>query len=338
MSGFLLHPQDNVLDEVSRSYRIAKRLKDVEKVLDGRAGLKPEKVFRSHLTKDDDIIEQPDITYRVSLDLLLGGLSALHIGGLNATPKDRLNDAVCERIGRLLEHRAIHAYYVRYYPYAPPILVSRGIAGQLPDRYIRGWQDELDRPGFNGSYRRFLTLDARFIANTVIGDFIELLDDYVVGDVHITDLRWALAKPERLKKWLRKRSHLRLVDGMQSFLAFAHDLDAFLSTLAEWPVLRGHVWLHFAYWFGTGGDRMVQVAEWLQDAVAQTHSEYADGSADQLRRALIRLRDASGYPAEILAMLDRPLAEWRQSADLNVAALAGEAVRAPIQPLSRDYN
>lgn len=80
---------------------------------------------------------------------------------------------------------------------------------------------------------------------------------------------------------------------MASFYEFALDLDQYLAAL-EFPMLRGHVWLHFAYWFGNGGARMEEVALWLQNAVAHAAADESIDGAE--------LGEALGPPARSAAL------------------------------------
>ncbi|HEV2746379.1 MAG TPA: hypothetical protein VGW34_03665 [Allosphingosinicella sp.] len=217
----------------------------------------------------------------------------------------------------MLEQVAVRRYTEKHYPYAPPILVRLSLSSDLPECYCRAWAEELEDPRFEDLYRRFLHLNARFIANDVIGDFIELLDDFYVRGDHLEDLCWALESPQRLKRWLEQGEHRwHLLDGMQSFFNIAEELDVLLRE-TQLPILRGHIWLHFAYWFGSGGKRMVEVAHWLAEAAKAVEGPESDQSAMDLIAALERLRDPNGYPYAVLQQASEALSTWLSSSGLG---------------------
>jgi hypothetical protein len=315
------------LQDVERAYRVAKRAAKVSGAFDPRMRMDPKKVFRSHMARKGDYIVEPDVSYRNALDLLLGGLSALHAGGLGAGPERDFSDSGGKAILALLSEPAIRDYYEKHYPFAPPTLVRHCAAGTLASQYCDTWAQELGDERFDGLYRQFLHLDARFIADDVIGDFLALLDDYYVYGEHLEDVSGVLRKPERLKKWLEEdEDRWRLLEGMESFYEFALDLDAFLQR-ADLPFLRGHAWLHFAYWFGSGGSRMLQVAGWLAHAAAKVDGNETDETAASVIAALERLRRADTYALPVLLMTDNLLERWLKHSGAAKQATALSAAR-----------
>lgn len=315
-SLFLTAQAVPLLQDVERAYSIKPNAEFVTEVWEN-SKLDPKQVFRSHEARKDDVVEEPDVSYRVALDLLFGGLSALHTGGLGATENRQHSEPGKSAIRRLLEQNAVRKYTEKHYPYAPPILVRLSISGELPEIYRQAWAKELADERFEASYRRFLHLDARFIANDVIGEFIELLDDFFVRGDHLSDLCWALGSPKRLNRWVNEAEHRwQLLEGMESFFQIGHDLDALLRDV-DLPVLRGHIWLHFAYWFGSGGKRMVQVAKWLADAARTVEGRESDETAAALIQALERLRDPNDYPAEVLQLGGDRLEPWLRSSGVG---------------------
>lgn len=306
-----------VLQDVERAYSVGEHWAKVREVFDPFTDLRPAKVFRSHLAKIGDYVVEPDVAYRAALDLLLGGLSALHIGGLGAVPERSYSETGRVKILFLLSEPAICQYYEEHYPFAPPILVRPTTKSALPNAYREAWTGELTDDRFSSLYRQFLHLDARFIADEVIGDFIALLDDFYVEGEHIEDLGWALEKPKHLKRWLKEDpDRWQLLEAMESFFEFALDLDAFLQR-AELPVLRGHAWLHFAYWFGSGGKRMLEVATWLADAAIKVQGSESDETAAAVIAALDRLRDPDVYATGVLALVGDELRPWLKSSGVG---------------------
>lgn len=301
-----------LLEDVARAYALEDHVQKVCEVFEPDNGLKPRKVFRSHVAEWGDVVVEPDVGYRMEADLLLGSLSALHMAGFEHSSRPF---PVRATIRSLLEEDALRAYYEKHYPYAPPILVRATMRRELPG-YWQAWIDELKNEAFIDSYRRFLHLDARFIADDVIGDFIALLDDYYVGNDHISDLSAALEDPAKLRSWLSQEERWRLIEGMESFFEFAIDLDDFLRD-TQLPILRGHAWLHFAYWFGSGGKRMLEVAKMLSLAAKRVEGPESDETAAGLIDALERLRDPNGYPAEVISLAEEPLEPWLKNSGVG---------------------
>lgn len=155
----------------------------------------------------------------------------------------------------------------------------------------------------------------------MIGYFIELLDGFYVFDTRIDEFRRVLEQPARLGGWLTRPDRWQLLEGMASFYEFALDLDQYLAAL-EFPMLRGHVWLHFAYWFGNGGARMEEVALWLQNAVAHAaEDESIDGA--ELGEALARLRAPQRYPLVLIEQTAEVLGPWLESSGVGEQLSAG---------------
>lgn len=315
MTGICLtNNATSLLRDVERAHAVGEQIAALKPVFCegmpslGQDSIDPFTVFRSHKVDRKNKITKQEGRWRVALDLLLGGLSALHIGGLQADDAEIWRDPDGQLVWQWLRHPAVVAYHEQHYPFAPPLLIRAAGDGRLPDAYRAGWQAELGQDGFAAAYRQFLHLNARFIADDVIGYFIALLDDFRVFGTRIDEFRRALEQPEELKKWLAQDNRWELLDGMASFYEFALDLDEYLAAL-EFPVLRGHVWLHFAYWFGSGGPRMDEVAVWLQDAAAHDATdEPTDGA--ELSEALARLRDPHGYPLALIEQTADVLKPW----------------------------
>jgi hypothetical protein len=303
-----------LLRDVERAYAIGDKVAALGEVFAGGA-VEPFEVFRWHLEKPWDVVSGQDVVWREEMDLLLSALSALHIGGLQAAGVPIGKECDDNPVWHMLCHPAVTAYYEKHYPLAPPLLVRAAGEGRLPSVYSALWQGELAHDGFVAAYRQFLHLDARFIANNVIGDFIALLDDYIVAETHIELFRRVLEDPERLKKWLAEPGRWELLEGMESFYEFAIDLDAFLAGLS-FPILRGHVWLHFAYWFGNGGERMEAVAQWLESAAAKAQDDET-GYSTELGEALTRLRDPMRYPIALIAHTADVLEPWLESSGVG---------------------
>ncbi|RVH34283.1 hypothetical protein CN211_16025 [Sinorhizobium meliloti] len=243
------------------------------------------------------------MVWRAQLDLLLGALSALHIGGLQAEGAEIWRDPEGEFVWELLCHPAVIAYYERHYPSAPPLLLRAAGDRRLPDPNRSQWQAELEQEGFDAAYRP------------------RLLDDFYVFDTHIDEFSRVLEQPARLEGWLTRPDRWQLLEGMASFYEFALDLDQYLAAL-EFPMLRGHVWLHFAYWFGNGGARMEEVALWLQNAVAHAAAdESIDGA--ELGEALARLRAPQRYPLVLIEQTAEVLGPWLESSGVGEQLSAG---------------
>ncbi|AEH82548.1 hypothetical protein [Sinorhizobium meliloti] len=310
----------SLLRDVEHAYAVGEKVAGLKPVF-SQGAIDPFRVFRSHRVIANDIVEGEDVVWREQLDLLLGALSALHIGGLQAEGAEIWRDPEGQFVWELLCHPAVIAYYERHYPFAPPLLLRAAGDRRLPDTYRSQWQAELEQEGFDAAYRQFLHLNARFISNDVIGYFIELLDDFYVFDTHIDEFRRVLEQPARLGGWLTRPDRWQLLEGMASFYEFALDLDQYLAAL-EFPMLRGHVWLHFAYWFGNGGARMEEVALWLQNAVAHAaEDESIDGA--ELGEALARLRAPQRYPLVLIEQTAEVLGPWLESSGVGEQLSAG---------------
>lgn len=316
MTEFCLtsHATD-LLRDVERAYAVREKVDNLEPVL-RLSKVNPYEVFRSHLLAPNDEITGKDLEWRAELDLLLGALSALHAGGLEARIPRGQHKPDGLFIWELLCHPAVSAYYEKHYPLAPPLLVRAAGEGSLPDKYRQLWQKELDQKGFVDAYRQFLHLDARFIANDVIGHFIELMDDFYVFDTHISEFRDVLQQPALLRLWLDRPDRWQLLEGMASFYEFALDLDRYLATVT-FPMLRGHVWLHFAYWFGNGGVRMQEVALWLKAGIALAPAQDSVGDIG-LADALQRLRNPHFYPLALIEQTAGVLGPWLQSTGVGI--------------------
>ena len=315
MSELFLTAHDSLLlRDVERAYSIEQKIAELELVF-RLESIDPFKVFRSHLARASDVVTGRDVIWREQLDLLLGALSALHAGGLSAGAKVRWSDARGQFIWEILCHPAVAAYYEQHYPLAPPLLVRAAGEERLPDRYLSQWGEEIAHPDFDSAYRKFLHLDARFRANDVIGHFLELLDDFFVFGTHLSEFEWVLEQPSRLPHWLKKvPDRWQILEGMASFYEFAIDLNEYLSGL-DLPILRGHVWLHFAYWFGVGGKRMDEVAHWVQAAATDPLNGYS--ARDELAEALIHLRDPKRYPLTLIELTREVLSPWLASSGLS---------------------
>lgn len=307
------HPH---LQDVERAYAIEERLASVINGISKRDA-KLSWVFRDHTANENDVIVEPDVTIRSNFDLLLGAISALHIGGLGSSRRD--NPLGVHRLGAgaLLSNADVQRYYESYYPCAMPILARHALWDDLPAAYKKAWKSELKSDAFEKSYRSFLHLDARFVANGALGDFLALLDDYFVGGEHITDLIEALKSPQALAAWLEAESaetqvgeaRWQIIEGMSSFYEFALDLDEYLESGLP-PLLRGHVWLHFAYWFGKGGERMTDVSEWLAKVTRQVGTELLDTSVSELGACLSRLRDPFLQAGKVFDLSQDILDPW----------------------------
>ncbi|MBD9541305.1 hypothetical protein IB276_17765 [Ensifer sp. ENS04] len=310
-----------LLRDVERAHAVGENIATLEPVFskekqpDGRGPIDPARVFRSHREDRHDKIRKQEGRWREALDLLLGGLSALHIGGLQANDAEVWRDPESRSVWNWLCHPAVVAYYERHYPFAPPLLIRAAGEGRLPEAYRAQWQTELAQDGFAAAYRQFLHLNARFIADDVIGHFIALLDDFRVFGTRLDDFRQVLEQPRQLEEWLAQEARWKLLDGMASFYEFTLDLDGYLASL-EFPVLRGHVWLHFAYWLGNGGSRMEEVALWLQNDAAHI-AAYKPIAGAELSGALARLRDPKQYPEALIVQTADLLRPWLESSGVG---------------------
>lgn len=305
------------LQDVERAYRIKERCDTVLAAFNQPA-LDPYHVFRSHLATTGDHVSNREASHRAALDLLLGGLSALHMGGLGALSATHVPEAVRLDWASFLEAEPIRAYYEQHYPFAPPLLIRASFRNELPPSYRVQWCRELDQEAFLSSYRQFLHLDAHFVASDVIGDFLELIDDFYVRGDHLEDFSAALKSPSRLVRWLgAKDDRWRLIEAMASFFDFAQDLDGFLSEL-RLPILRGHIWLHYAYWFGVGGARMIDVANWLRESAAHIQEASSNRTAETLLVALKRLADPTCYASELLTLTEDILSPWRTATNIDL--------------------
>jgi hypothetical protein len=313
---------DPLLHEVARSHDLDKHVAAVRRVLSPRSKHIPEKVFRWHRATWDDVIEQPDIGYRVHLDELLSALSALNAGGLNSGLNKSLPLKALAPLREILTHSAVQPYYERYYPYAPPILVLDVWDDRLDEAYKRQWRLEQRKKDWETHYRGFLHLDAKFAARSKMTDFLDLLDEYSVDGIWLEDLREGLRTPETLRRFLGVSGNFKIIEGLDAFLAFSNELDRYLAALDDLPVLRGHVWLHFAYWYGNGGDQMRDVADWLWKSVSR--SAPGDGSAPsrtielglQTREMIKRVADPFLYPRELFELAPKSLGLWADRAGL----------------------
>lgn len=73
----------SLLRDVEHAYAVGEKVAGLKPVI-SQGAIDPFRVFRSHRVIANDIVEGEDVVWREQLDLLLGALSAVHIGGLQA--------------------------------------------------------------------------------------------------------------------------------------------------------------------------------------------------------------------------------------------------------------
>jgi hypothetical protein len=149
----------SLLRDVEHAYAVGEKVAGLKPVF-SQGAIDPFRVFRSHRVIANDIVEGEDVVWREQLDLLLGALSALHIGGLQAEGAEIWRDPEGQFVWELLCHPAVIAYYERHYPFAPPLLLRAAGDRRLPDTYRSQWQAELEQEGFDAAYRQFLHLNS----------------------------------------------------------------------------------------------------------------------------------------------------------------------------------
>lgn len=317
----LLLLRDPLLQEVAGSYRLNSHIASVRRVLSERSKMDPDEVFRAHWKDETDVVEQPDVGFRVHLDQLLGAISALHIGGFGSTATEDPSKSEMRELLSVLEHSAVKRYYLEFYPYAPPVLAVLSWLGKVPDSYSRRRRQEQSENDWEAHYRSFLHLDAKFTARSKMSDFLDLIDDYEVNGIWLEDLCEAFSSPRRLERFARRRTNLNMLEGLDAFLMFSRELDSYLASLDGLPILRGHVWLHFAYWYGNGGEHMRDVVGWVWDAVLEASREAKQTDriseiASESRDCIQRLSDPLLYPEKLFRLVDGALAEWAGEAGL----------------------
>lgn len=299
--------------DVALRYKLPERLRSVEYALH-ESGLPPHQVFASHRGNP---IRWPLTKYRAQLDEFFGGFSALHLGCLDSAETLGSIGLDPKRVLSILSQPDIRRYYADYYPYAPPFLVSASLTTGLPEPYLEASAGECADERWQCEYQRFLCLDARFVADGPLGDFLSLLDDYLVHGFSRADLRQALAEPRLLKEWLEDDDRRALVEGMQDFFEFSEDLHLHLSSLDDFPLHRGLIWLHFAYWYGNGGERMRRVAAWVKDALNLMPAEQSGdeaAAASRLEDVMSDLTDPNRFADFAIKSAGDCLGEWRANA------------------------
>lgn len=304
--------------QIIHRYALQRRLRAAMQMMK-RPGLS--RLLRSHL---DRPIKASEIAHRDNLDELLAGLSVLYIAGLGGADALAALDLDPDDISDLLGDDDVRRYYEAYYPTALPVLLRANFSTEF--FYEGVLYAERERAEWPAIFRRFMLLDAVFNANGSLDLFLALLDDYRVRGMGFNDLRIALADEHAMRRWISRPYRRSVLEGMEDFLLFSEDLNAFLESLDEFPILRGAIWLHYSYWYGTGGERMQDMVEWLLKALehvtafdmlktldhaAVFDEEVSDLSQRQnLRRAIECLTDPLKYPNKILSLVEPELQRW----------------------------
>ncbi|WP_066808964.1 hypothetical protein [Sphingomonas asaccharolytica] len=299
----------DVADQIAHRYRLADRMRRALKMLDrDDVG----HLLRSHL---DETIEWNEIKKRENLDELLAGLSLLHIAGLDrrddlAGVGLRLSDVL-----KLLDHPSVARYFEDTYPFAPPVLLRESFENPACNSYLEHLAEERAAEGWLTAFRQFLNLDAAFNASDPLELFLGLLDSYVIYGFDLDDLKRALCDEERMRRLLSRKRGRRVLEGLQDFFEFSEDLDEALAHWDRFPLFAGLVWLHYGYWYGAGGQRMRDVASWLESTIEQIVKR--DGGQEalardaQLHATMGRLTALGGYPKLVLRECALPLERWR---------------------------
>lgn len=298
--------------ELSGRYELPKRAEQLQKLL-RRAPEKVEWVLRSHIgapVYHDDALE------RDNLDEYLAGLSLVHIIGYPAEEYEALG-LDRDMVSWQLDNRSVRRFFEKHYPTAVSVLLRAQLTGELRESYLHQLWAEQHRSEWADCVRQFLALDATFLIPGAMNDFVSLLDDYRVHHLWRSDLKWALEKPKRLAAFLEDPNGRQLIEGMQAFFEFSDDLDDLLGSMNEIPMTRGLMWLHFGYWYGAGGERMRDVAEWVEQCIEHTTDAEARLDAFDLRAAFERLTDFGGYPAKLLQSNHDVLARWLKHANVR---------------------
>jgi hypothetical protein len=140
-------------------------------------------------------------------------------------------------------------------------------------------------------------------------------------DYWLSELQEALGNSRRMTGWLQDEGGRCLLEGMEDFLEFSEDLDGLLASMVGFPLHRGLFWLNFGYWYGGGGERMRDVADWIAEAISslpitepvdEDVAEVADKPSPirRMREVIERLTDFDGYPARTIEVCAKPLVRW----------------------------
>lgn len=309
----------DVAGQIAHRYRLAERMERAWRML---AKVNAGELLRSHLERT---IRGSEVEHRENLDELLAGLSVLHIAGFDRPEVMGDLGFSLEEIAELLAHPAVARYFELHYPYAPPILLRESIVDPGGAQYMARMALERQSDGWSTAFGQFMLVDAAFNAPGPLEDFLGLLDGYTINGIDLGDLDAAFRSPSLMQVLLEHETGRSIVEGLQDFLEFSLDLDGALTAWKRFPLFSGLVWLHYGYWYGAGGLRMREVAQWVEATItrvrlADEELEAGDESLKRARRlhyAVKRLISLRKYPKAVIAECRMPLAPWLEAVDIR---------------------
>lgn len=244
----------------------------------------PEGALELYRLHSDRGISPNESLFRTSLDQLIEMCSLVSIISVNLHSALKNRDVPTQKILTILGHPAVERYMTVFYPMAYGTLARADLEGHLPQRFRSKDQIERSSVGWGNNLERFLTLNAQFLSDDALLEFLFLLDDHVVADTHIAELQRSFANADEMARWLDRPGRHALLDGLARMLDFCESLHGLLGDSANFPILQGRIWLHYSYWLGNGGARVRQTTQWLVKALSEI-----DRPEDETRSAIMAL-------------------------------------------------